>query len=167
MKPLTKEEIIESIKKERRGFFGVYATAVAVCMILMKRVGRTVEIAHGQNGKMICFGVMIFLFMVLPLIVYFVSLNTSGLVKKGSFVVRKDVLLKKSHFTGDNDYFFAFENYKKGKEKYRVLEDEYDNAQKGDEFYLVYAGPFKRLSAIFPVKDWELSVELQQKYKEY
>ncbi len=167
MKTLTKEEIIASIKQERRGFFGVYASAVIVCLLLMKRVGRTVEIAHGQSGKMICFGIMIFLFMVLPLIVWFVSLNTSALVKRGSFAVRKDVLLKKSHFTGDNEYYFFFENYKKGKEKYRVLEEDYDNAGKGDEFYLVYAGPFKRLSAIFPAKEWELSVDLQQKYKEY
>lgn len=167
MKTLTKEEIIASIKKERRGFWGVYATAVAVCLLMMNRVGRTVELAHGQNGKMVCFGIMIFLFMVLPLIVYFVSLNTGALVKRGSFSVRKDVLLKKSHFTGDNDYYFSFENFKKGKEKYRVLEGEYDNARKGDEFYLVYTGPFKKLSAIFPVKEWELSVDLQQKYKEY
>lgn len=137
MKPLTKEEIIASINKERNGFWGMYGTAVVVCLLLMNRVGRTVELAHGQNGKMICFGIMIFLFMVLPLIVYFVSLNICALVKRGSYVVRKDVLLKKSHFTGDN------------------------------EFYLVYAGPFKRLAAIFPAKEWELSVELQQKYKEY
>lgn len=167
MKPLTKEEIIASINRERRGFWGVYATAVAVCLILMKRVGRTVEIAHGSNGKMICFCIMIFLFMVLPLIVYFGSLNASAMVKRGNFVVRKDVLLKKSHFTGDNEYYFIFENYKKGKEKYRVLEAEYDNAGKGDEFYLVYAGPFKRLAAIFPAKEWEISVALQQEYKEY
>lgn len=167
MKALTKEEIITSIRKERRGFWGVYGTAVAVCLLLMNRVGRTVELAHGQNGKMICFGVMILLFMVLPLIVWFVSLNTSALVKRGSFTVRKDVLIRKSHFTGDNEYYFSFENYKKGKEKYRVLEGEYNSAGKGDEFYLVYAGPFNKLSAIFPVKEWELSVELQQKYKEY
>lgn len=167
MKKLTKEEIMATIKKERRGFWGVYVTAIAVCLLLMKRVGRTVELAHGQNGKMICFGVMIFLFMVLPLIVYFVSVNTSAMVKRGGFYIVKDGLLRKSHFTGDNDYYFTFENYKKGKEKYRVLEDEYNSARKGDEFYLVYAGPFKKLSAIFPIKEWELSVELQQKYKEY
>lgn len=167
MKTLTKEEILASIKKERRGFFGVYVMMVALCLYLMKRISRTVEMAHGQNGKMIYFSVMIFLFIILPLIVYFVSVNTSALVKRGSFYIVKDVVCEKHHFVGDElDYYLSFENYKKGKEKYKVLKEEYSSVREGDELYLIYAGPFKKLSAIFPTKEWELSVELQQKYRE-
>lgn len=168
MQTLTKEKIVERIKQERSGFFSVYATMVLIGFLIMKRAVRSVEIAHGQTGKLTFYGIVIFLFMVLPLIVYFVSLNTSALVKRGSFYITKDTVSRKHHFVGDRtDYALSFEKHKRGKERYKVLEEEYDNVAEGDEFYLVCAGCFKKIAAYFPASEWELSAELQQKYKEF
>ena len=168
MQTLTKENILERIKQERRGFFSIYATMVLIGFLIMKRAGRSVALAHGQTGKLICYGIVIFLFMVLPLIVYFVSLNTSALIKRGSFYITKDMVSKKHHFVGERtDYALSFAKHKKGKERYKVLEEEYESVEEGDEFFLICAGPFQKIAAYFPVSEWELSVDLQQKYKEY
>lgn len=86
--------------------------------------------------------------------------------KAGQFFITKDTVSKKHHFVGERtDYALSFAKHKK--ERYKVLEEEYESVEEADEFFLICAGSFQKIAAYFPVSEWELSVDLQQKYKEY
>lgn len=170
---LTKKILLDTFNEKITyfilAFFTIVIAGVCACMITVFKGATNVK---GNNvNTYIVISVPAFILFIFGIVIIIILKNsfvTKNAIRDNNFIIYVDVLGDKDqHTSSDSDgtstttYYFYFQYlFKNFRKKITVSGEEYRNANVGDEFYVVFMKPTKKIK-VFKKSTYDLDYDIR------